>query len=171
MGKVEAAERQVIELGENVDTLLALSLWEREAEAKCNLVGVISKLTKTIVPGSFHLETELPKKMIVPLPYQHAMVLWRNIIDNAVKHNRSEGEIRIEGRQSEQRWELIVSNSTLSSAKVGTQITQRKYRQGEAAGCGIGMAIVAEMCQLYKLKLEVRESSGEMTVTVDGILE
>ncbi len=172
VGKAKEAETEILELGGNVDALLSLAIWEKNDE-RCDLVTVIKHLAK-IVPKNLKVELQLPKKIIVPLPYSHAIVIWRNILDNAIKHNRNNGYIVIKGLVKNTlsaqagNWEISVSNSTLSAIKATKKVTERKYRSGVSAGHGIGMSIVADMCKLHDLRLEVSEVEGEVSVLISG---
>lgn len=166
VGKVQGALDEVIELGGNVDALLSLAIWEGTNE-QCDLVPIIKHLAK-LIPSNLKVEVAMPKKLITPLPYSHAIIVWRNILDNAIKHNKKDGYIRVVGKVKNDRWEVEVVNSTLSSIKVAKRVTERMYRQGTNAGHGIGMSIVADMCKLHALRLEVSESEGEVRVRISG---
>ena len=102
------------------------------------------------------------------LPQSHATIIWRNILDNAIKHNKADGYILIKGQVKSEKWEVVVSNSTISSIKVPKKVTERKYRSGVNAGYGIGMSIVADMCKLHDLNVVVSEDEGEVRITIEN---
>jgi len=166
VGNVKDAELEILELGGNVDALLSLAIWEKTDET-CDLVPIIKHLVK-LIPSNFDNTITIPKKLIVPLPSSHAIVIWRNILDNAIKHNSKNGYIKIIGTQEKNDWSLTILNSTKSKTPKIPKITQRKYKFGESAGHGIGMSIVADMCLLHNLHLDIDENEGEVRVVVSG---
>lgn len=166
VGRVEEAEAEVLELGGNVDALLSLSIWEKTNETS-DLVPIMKRLIK-LVPKRLGVEVIMPKKLVTPLPFSHATVIWRNILDNAIKHNIRNGYIRIVGEIVRDKWSLTVLNSTKIEEPNITMITRRKYKFGQGAGYGIGMSIVDQMCKLHGLKLVVGEAQGEMKVEICG---
>lgn len=166
VGKVVEAEREILELGGNVDALLSLSIWEK-TEEQTDILPIIKEQLK-LVPKTLKVECKLPKKLIVPLPYSQVQIMVRNLMDNAVKHNKKEGYIKIETQGDKDEWMVEINNSTRHKQVVAQKVTQRKYRFGQGAGYGIGMSIVSEMCKLHGLRLEVRELDGEVRVSVSG---
>lgn len=167
VGRTKEAEAEVLELGGNVDALLSLALWEGGTGGVSDLVEVIRKMTE-VVPASLQLELDLPKKLITPLPLAHARIIWRNVVDNAIKHNRPGGYIKVECREDATNWTVMVKNSAEPKKRHEELITVRKYRAGVAAGYGIGMAIVADVCRLHGLRLEFEQSLGEVMIRVSG---
>lgn len=166
VGKVVEAEREVLELGGNVDALLSLSIWEKTKE-QTDILPIIKEQLK-LVPKTLKVECKLPKKLIVPLPYSQVQIMMRNLMDNAIKHNKKEGYIRIEAHREDEEWIMEIRNSTRHKQVAAQKVTQRKYRFGQGAGYGIGMSIVSEMCKLHGLRLEVRDLDGEVRVSVSG---
>jgi signal transduction histidine kinase len=165
VGKVKEAEREVLELGGNVDALLSLAIWDQHEE-QSDVVGVLKHLTK-LIPSRIGIEIKLPKKMMTPLPHSHLQIIFRNLIDNAIKHNQKNGRIIIKGEVNGDKWEVSIQNTT-SNEVLKSKMVERKYRKGESAGHGIGMSIVSDMCRMHGLKMEVTKLSGQMKVQIEG---
>jgi len=166
VGKVQEAKTEVLELGGNVDALLSLSIWEKTDE-ECDLVPIIKHLVK-MLPDSMRVQLTMPKKLITPLPSAHAMIIWRNILDNAIKHSKKDGLVKVVAKEIDKQWVVEVSNLILTKSKVGHKIIERKYRSGGSAGHGIGMSIVADMCRLHDLRLEIADKENEFLVRISG---
>lgn len=167
VGKIKEAGNEVMELGGNVDALLSLAIWEK-TEERCDLARIIKKQLLH-VPKNLQLAVAVPKKLMIPLPYFQTQIIVRNIIENAVKHNKNSGEIKVElSSENEDNWRFAVRNNALSSSKVVERAKERKYRYGTGAGYGIGMAIVDEMCRLHSLRLEMSKENGQVWVEVNG---
>lgn len=166
VGKITEAKNEVLELGGNVDALLSLALGAKTA-GRVNWIPVIHAQLK-LVPVGVRVIKRLPQRMLTPLPYSHAQIVWRNLIGNAIKHNKKGGYIKIIGRVAEDGWSVTIINSSGNVGIDTAKLLKRKYKYGAGAGAGIGMSIVAEMCKLYKLRLDVGQLRGEMRVSLSG---
>lgn len=166
VGRIVEAKNEVLELGGNVDALLSLALGAK-TEANVNIVPIIRRQLKQ-VPLDIKVTSNLPNKLLTPLPSPHAQIVWRNLIDNAIKHNKKGGYIKISGKVATSGWSVEIINSCNNVGVDTAKLLKRKYKYGEGAGVGIGMSIVAEMGKLYKLRLEVGQLRGEMRVSLSG---
>jgi two-component system, OmpR family, phosphate regulon sensor histidine kinase PhoR len=99
-----------------------------------------------------------------------------NLLDNAVKYSREQGEIRLSARQSDSEIELSVSDEGLGIAKEDLpRIFERFYRADKArspdkvSGTGLGLAIVKHIAQLHGGRVEA-ESEVEKGTTIRVIL-
>jgi two-component system phosphate regulon sensor histidine kinase PhoR len=99
-----------------------------------------------------------------------------NLLDNAVKYSREQGEIRLGARQSDREIELSVSDQGMGIAKEDLpRIFERFYRADKARsrdavrGTGLGLAIVKHITQLHGGRVEA-ESEGGRGTTIRVIL-
>lgn len=164
--KFKEAEYEAIQLGTNVDALLSLALWERDENAKCNARVIINELGSEI-PDNIKKVIKLPTELEITLPKAHAQIILRNIIDNAVKHNKKGGYIHISGKISGTKWEVKVANSSTSIPNI-KKVILRKYKGEQSLGSGIGMAIVRDLCKLYQLELNISTHNNEVEVKVSN---
>jgi K+-sensing histidine kinase KdpD len=88
-------------------------------------------------------------------------------MDNAIKHNKKNGNIQVSAGIQEGKWNLEISNSTKQVVDKNKVIV-RKYKSGTSAGYGIGMSIVSDMCRMHDLTLEYIDQKGEAVVRVSG---
>jgi len=165
--KYDEAEQEILELGGNVDALLSLAIWDNRKEVT-DLVPIIKHLAK-LVPSELLLDLKLPKKLLTPLPSAHLTIILRNLMDNAIKHNKKNGNIQVSAGIQEGKWNLEISNSTKQVVDKNKVIV-RKYKSGTSAGYGIGMSIVSDMCRMHDLTLEYIDQKGEAVVRVSGII-
>lgn len=165
VGKVKEAEREVLELGGNVDALLSLAIWDQHTE-RTDAAIVLKHLTR-LIPSRIVVEINLPKKIMTPLPHSHLQIIFRNLIDNAIKHNQKNGQIKITGKAEKDKWKVTIQNTT-SNDVLKSKMVERKYRKGESAGHGIGMSIVADMCRMHGLKMEAKKDKKLMSITISG---
>ena len=99
-----------------------------------------------------------------------------NLLDNAVKYSREQGEIRLSARRRHAEMELAVSDDGIGIAKDDLpRIFERFYRADKARspdkvrGTGLGLAIVKHIAQLHGGRVEA-ESELEKGTTIRVIL-
>src|SRR6266581_4731740 len=99
-----------------------------------------------------------------------------NLLDNAVKYSREQGEIRLSARQRDGEIELAVSDDGIGIAKEDLpRIFERFYRADKArspdkvSGTGLGLAIVKHIAQLHGGRVEA-ESELEKGTTIRVVL-
>lgn len=90
-----------------------------------------------------------------------AEILINNLLKNAVKHNIQNGFINVKLNESE----LIILNSG-ADFKGDTDTLLQRFGKGENGNIGIGLAIVKEICELYKFGLNytVAEKTHQISV-------
>jgi two-component system phosphate regulon sensor histidine kinase PhoR len=93
-----------------------------------------------------------------------------NLLDNAVKYSREQGEIRLGARQSDREIELSVSDQGMGIAREDLpRIFERFYRADKARsrdairGTGLGLAIVKHITQLHGGRVEAESEVGRGT--------
>jgi two-component system phosphate regulon sensor histidine kinase PhoR len=99
-----------------------------------------------------------------------------NLLDNAVKYSREQGEIRLSARQRDAQIELSVSDDGIGIAKEDLpRIFERFYRADKARspdkvrGTGLGLAIVKHIAQLHGGRVEA-ESELDKGTTIRVLL-
>ena len=99
-----------------------------------------------------------------------------NLLDNAVKYSRENGQIRVSARQHNGDIELSVSDDGIGIAKEDLpRIFERFYRGDKARsgdnirGTGLGLAIVKHVAQLHGGRVEA-ESELERGTTIRVLL-
>src|SRR5207302_10297860 len=99
-----------------------------------------------------------------------------NLLDNAVKHSRAHGEIRLMARQRDEEIVLSVSDNGIGISKEDLpRIFERFYRVDKARtaenirGTGLGLAIVKHIAQLHSGHVEA-ESEIEKGTTIRVVL-
>ncbi len=92
-------------------------------------------------------------------------IILRNLIDNAIKHNKKNGNIKVFADSDGDKWKFEISNSINHQINIH-KVIERKYKSGPYAGYGIGMSIVAQMCKMYDLSLEMENDDIAMIVKI-----
>ena len=93
-----------------------------------------------------------------------------NLLDNAVKHSREHGEIRLMARQRDEEIVLSISDNGIGISKEDLpRIFERFYRVDKARtaesirGTGLGLAIVKHIAQLHGGHVEADSEPGKGT--------
>jgi two-component system phosphate regulon sensor histidine kinase PhoR len=93
-----------------------------------------------------------------------------NLLDNAVKYSREDGEIRLNARRRDREIELSVNDNGIGIGEEDLpRIFERFYRADKARspdkvrGTGLGLAIVKHIAQLHGGRVEAESELGTGT--------
>jgi two-component system, OmpR family, phosphate regulon sensor histidine kinase PhoR len=131
------------------------------------------KLTRKQLNMSVDVQPDLSPIRVDRKRLQEALY---NLLDNAVKYSREQGEIRLSARQRGGEIELTVSDDGIGITKEDLpRIFERFYRADKARspdkvrGTGLGLAIVKHIAQLHGGRVEA-ESEFEKGTTIRMVL-
>ena len=162
-----------------VEDLLTLAQLEsanpNSTIARCRSVELLrrsgSRLGKEACNQTLNLMVDLPPD----LPTIHAdrarlQEALYNLLDNAVKYSREDGEIRLSARRRDGEIELSVNDNGIGIGKEDLpRIFERFYRADKARspenirGTGLGLAIVKHIAQLHGGRVEAESELGRGT--------
>jgi signal transduction histidine kinase len=93
--------------------------------------------------------------------------VWDNLLTNAIKYNRPEGEIHIRLLAKESYLEVTVSDTGIGVAEEEkAQLFERFYRADKSRseeGTGLGLSIVKQIIELHKGEIHVTSTPNEGT--------
>jgi two-component system phosphate regulon sensor histidine kinase PhoR len=96
--------------------------------------------------------------------------LFYNLIDNAIKYNKSGGTVKVDISQIEDKIEIAIADTGIGiPAEAQSRVFERFYRVDKSrskktGGTGLGLAIVKHIVLLHKGKLALQSTEGEGTV-------
>ena len=105
------------------------------------------------------------QKLILKMNTEDFYNLFKNLIENAIKYNKENGEIRINIDTQNQK--ISVSDNGIGiSDENKSRIFERFYRVDKArsrdnGGTGLGLSIVKYICNYYDFKIEVKSKVSE----------
>ncbi|WP_027856004.1 ATP-binding protein [Marinobacterium jannaschii] len=152
-----------------VNQLLTLSRIEAAESCGDRRCTDPAELIETLL-GEFRLLTAEKQQQIallVPKPVKAELnpdaflILMRNLVDNAVRYTPAGGQLLVDLKAEEQSLVVVVQDSGPGlTAEQRQQVFDRFYRAGgnDVEGCGIGMSIVAEICQRCDFRIELQDS-------------
>ena len=103
----------------------------------------------------------------VESPMMHISVveakrLFDNLLSNAIKYSDSEREIYISINQNRDKNEILVSNAS-AVIKDTSKFFTDLYRENQSVmGFGIGLGIVKQVCDKYKININVKLEEGRV---------
>ncbi len=156
---------RVRQMQELVEDLLTYSRAGKAAGEirEIDLTELVQEITRLIsVPSGFEVKLiGKPRRLrtaVTPLEQ-----VLRNLIANALKHHdRSEGEVRVSARRTDNMWEFAVADDGPGiPAEQRDRVFQMFQRLGgvEATGSGIGLALVKKVVERF---------GGRVWITADG---
>lgn len=93
--------------------------------------------------------------------------VWDNLLTNAVKYNRPEGEIHIALKSKDQLIEVTVEDTGIGISEAGqARLFDRFYRDDASRtteGTGLGLSIVKQIIELHKGEIHAVSVQGEGT--------
>jgi two-component system phosphate regulon sensor histidine kinase PhoR len=93
--------------------------------------------------------------------------LFQNLIHNAIKYGREDGEVRVSlGRAGDQVFAAVRDDGEGIAANVIPRLTERFYRvdvkrSRERGGTGLGLAIVKHIVNRHQGRLAIESKLGE----------
>ncbi|MEH7436864.1 HAMP domain-containing sensor histidine kinase [Neobacillus drentensis] len=94
--------------------------------------------------------------------------VWDNLLTNAIKYNRPEGEIHIRLLAKETYLEVAVSDTGIGlTEEEKAQLFERFYRADKSRseeGTGLGLSIVKQIIELHKGEIHVTSAPNEGTI-------
>lgn len=146
------------------ETMLLLSRLESKSfknEIECNLKQtLISKIefyTQFGLLNNLNVELILSSDFIIKMNTDLAKILIDNLLNNAIKHNVTNGYIKLNTNETT----ITIENSGLPLNKPANEMFNRFERNNVAIhGSGLGLSIVQEICNLYNLKIKYSESNN-----------
>ncbi len=156
--KLKYSSEELIRLGGNVDSILSLSLLNKNQASgdNSNLNREIKRILDNI-PKKTRMILKISRNVIVPINPSLINIILRNIIDNAVRYNYKNSLILISVKKTAKIWSLEVKN------KISTDVTKK--------GNGLGMTIVKEICHNQNLNIDITKYSQIFSVKIQGSYE
>jgi len=160
-GRIEAACAMLQERYKELDYLIKKQMHHEQVESfdVAELLQERLKLLKPLYPAA-HFSEDL-EAISVNIDRIGLAKVIDNIIDNSVKYSSKNAEIKIKIDDKK----LMISDRGQGMDEVELfQIFDRYYQSDEsAAGFGIGLGLVKNYCDKYKIKLHVDSTKGEGT--------
>ena len=154
--------------GRLITQLLSLARLESGGAAgstACRPVGdvlgdVLHDLAPSIDKHAVSIQVSRPDAGAA-LPQEPVYLMLRNLIDNAVRHSPVGGIVRIELSASDPGLQILIADQGPGIPVEQRQSALDRFRRltDSYAGSGLGLSIVAQVVELLKGRLEMRDAS------------
>ena len=113
-----------------------------------------------------HVKVTIEGTANVLMEKEHSIELIKNLVENAIRYNDKNGNVKVSLSENEKQSTLIVSDDGIGIDEENQQrIFERFYRVNksrsrETGGTGLGLAIVKHICALYRAELSLKSKLG-----------
>jgi two-component system OmpR family sensor kinase len=180
--QVRTQAHHVLRMDRLIKALLELSVLELSeslALESFSLTDVVRSVLDDFGPlmkdGGIRLEIDLPERLDMRGDKDKIRRVLINVLDNAVKYNMANGEIRLEAMEADGSVHLSLFNTGPGipkdeQEKVFAQFYRvEKSRSQEYGGAGLGLAIVKQIVRLHHGRVAIDSMPGAWT-RIDIIL-
>jgi signal transduction histidine kinase len=173
LGYVNVAQRNGDRLASLIDDLLMLSRFDAgRVDLKSEPVDLAAQLRdlyQSMGPvaekGESRLELEAPDELVVDGDARRLQQSFANLVSNAIKFNRKDGEVRISAVARNGNAVIEVQDQGVGIPPEELQrIGERFFRASTTAdlpGTGLGLAITREIVERHGGSLEIESEVGE----------
>ena len=165
---LDLAIRELVDLGEQVDGLLDLAIYGSSPGQGVSIVlkPFLLDLVSRMATKGHRINLSIPESFEVILPQGHARIIFRNLLENAIKYAVPESEISVTATQTDTHRSIVVLNKVDPSRAFDGDVFKRKERGTAGRGYGLGLAIVRDIVHQLGLAIDYRHSSGAVRVSL-----
>lgn len=168
---VEKTIKDAKRMNKIIMDMLTLSSLENEQLRSVEEINVSEVIEEIVGDLQLHIEhhhlhvDHIKSDLILKMNPDDFYKLFRNIIENAVRYNKDNGEVKIE--ENEKEGYIRVTDTGIGISEEDTsRIFERFYRVDKArsrqnGGTGLGLAIVKYVCSYYGFTIDVKSKLGE----------
>lgn len=162
--RIATIRRHAQRMSQVVEAMLLLAKEERpDAETACNLAEVVDDALQDNLPAlegrPVTVRTAIAERVVLPVERSLAYVLVANVLRNACASTR-EGwiEIRLDAR------ELRIGDSGIGIPEERfSELFKRHAKGEESTGHGLGLSIVARICERLRWRISVESVARQGT--------
>jgi signal transduction histidine kinase len=179
---VQELDSELIRLSELVDDLVLLSRFDAKraelGEAQLDLARFAQSLHRTMQEQAktrsitLTLDVTLEQPVSIQASLNHATILFRNLLDNAIKYTPSGGSVnwRISTENGQAIFEIQDTGQGIATEHL-PHVFERFYRADKARsrsipGTGLGLALAESIIEAYHAQIEITSPGVGQGTTV-----
>lgn len=151
----------IYSMGDSIDWLIELASLKAPTNTSTlsireNIEETLWLYSENIAKKNLTIILDIPASLEVTIEKKHFQILISNLISNAIRYNKDEGNIRITAK-----WrKLTITDTGIGMTEVESKkVFERFYRvdrSGRIPGTGIGLTIVERIAKLYGWSIEIQ---------------
>lgn len=164
------AEKRIDQMNSLINDLLIIARLESKEDKlikkKIKLKGLVNSIYEDLAPiaeeKNVKFFNKIPENFSIFADESKISILLKNLIENAIKYNKEDGTVQINGYE-ERKFSIIeVTDTGIGIPKESLPlIFERFYRVDKSrsrniGGTGLGLSIVKHIVEAHKGKLEVK---------------
>ncbi len=119
--------------------------------------------------------TDFSEQEIITADVNEIEIIFNNLISNAIKYNKDDGEVNISIKKETKELKIIVSDTGIGMSKKETAQLFKEFsrirneKTKSITGSGLGLSITQKFLKLYNGKIEVEsqvDKGSVFTVTI-----
>lgn len=181
--EIKLVTKDLLELNNVLDGLLTMSkitddknlvAIKNKIEILPFIKGVLNVFSKVINQNKIKIINNVPGKIFVFYVPEYLNIILSNIISNALKYSRKNGEVLITAVTEDEKVKITVKDSGAGMDKKTLKHLFERFFRGDktkADGSGLGMAIVKTICDKSGLKINIVSTPGQGTIVEISGLE
>jgi signal transduction histidine kinase len=174
---IQTVKQDLLHLNRTLESVMALSLLEAKQHTfKPHLISLEKVITQALEPLKTMAEKQgvtvtiavSPEHQWLMVP-DHAVLLFRNVISNAIKYNKRKGTVTITSQLHRRAIQVMVADTGIGIGKKEQPHVFRHFFRAKAApeipGYGIGLTLVYSIAERSRLAIRI-ESEPQKGTTV-----
>ncbi len=166
--KIEKETDRIILLINDMLNLSKLEALKSPVLENVDLNAVSQEVTESLssLSKQKNIKVTIEGTANVLMEKEHSIELIKNLVENAIRYNHKNGNVKVILSENEKQSILIVSDDGIGIDEENQQrIFERFYRVNksrsrETGGTGLGLAIVKHICTLYHAELSLKSKLG-----------
>lgn len=175
-GKKEAKliREDLFEINNLIERLLLLSRLKKDIHMdkprSVMLRVFLEKLKKRFEPQlknkQIYLFISVPEKVELLIPHEYLSIIFSNLLLNAIKYSPPQKSIYINAQQKDKEILISVKDEGIGMDKDELERVFDRFYRGKGTneeGYGIGLSLVKQICDLYRIVIQVVSEKGKGT--------
>ncbi len=134
----------------------------RDVDIKDVIIKVKDDLSAEAKSMEVDLELEMEENIKVKGDREKFYILFRNILENAIKYNRRGGKVKVMVSKEGDIVKIEVSDTGTGIPKEDLPFIFMPFFGGKSKrGMGLGLALCEKIAKLYNIKIEVESEEGK----------
>lgn len=141
---------------------------KKRAITKTDIVEIAKLAIDTIEPIAIHknvkIYTDFPEKLYIEADHNEIEIIFNNLVSNAVKYNKDEGNVNVSIKQEAGQITLEVEDTGIGMSESEVALLFQDFvrikneKTQKISGSGLGLSILKKIVDLYNGEISVKST-------------